>query len=76
LAGRPKIGWENIIKEAVRIMRVNNWTVCIQNGVDGRKQLGRPKLSNGEVVAPEEDDDEYEEEEEEDWSKWTYIRQR
>jgi len=43
LAGRPKIGWENIIKEALRIMRVNNWTMCIQDGVNGRKHLRRQK---------------------------------
>jgi len=30
LAGRSKIGWENDIKEALRIMRVNNWTMCIR----------------------------------------------
>jgi hypothetical protein len=37
LAGRPKIRWENDIKEAVRIMRVNNWAICIQDGVKGRR---------------------------------------
>jgi len=28
-----------------------------QDGVNGRRQLRRPKLSNGDVVAPEEEDD-------------------
>jgi hypothetical protein len=57
LAGRPKFRWENDIKEALRIMRVNNWTICIRDGVNERKQLRRPKLSNGEVVAPEEEEE-------------------
>jgi len=43
-------------------MRVNNWTICIQAGVNGRERLRRPKLSNGEVVAPEEEKEEVEEE--------------
>jgi hypothetical protein len=54
----------------LRIMRVNNWTVCIQDGPNGKNQLRRPKLSNGEVVAPEE------EEEEEDWSTRKDMRRR
>ena len=30
LGGRPKTGWENDIKEDLRIMKFNNWTKCIQ----------------------------------------------
>jgi hypothetical protein len=33
-------------------------------GLNGRKSLGRPKLSNSEVVAPEEEEEEEEEERE------------
>jgi hypothetical protein len=33
LAGRPKIGWENDIKEDLRIMNINNWTKCGQDQV-------------------------------------------
>jgi hypothetical protein len=30
LAGRPKIRWENDIREEnIRIMKINNWTKCI-----------------------------------------------
>ena len=35
LAGRPKIRWENVIKENLRIMKMNNWTKRIQ----GRDKL-------------------------------------
>jgi hypothetical protein len=30
LAGRPKLRWENDIKEDLRIMKINNRTECIQ----------------------------------------------
>jgi hypothetical protein len=28
-----KIGWENDIKEDIRIMKINNWTKCVQDRV-------------------------------------------
>jgi hypothetical protein len=33
LAGRPKIRWKNDMKEVLRIMRINDWTKCIQDWV-------------------------------------------
>ena len=54
LAGRPKIRWENDIKEDLRIMKINNWTKCIQDRVKW-KDLRRTELSNSEGVAPEEE---------------------
>ena len=33
IAGRPKIGWENDIKGDLGIMKINNWTKCIQDQV-------------------------------------------
>ena len=35
-AGRPKVGWENDIKD-LSIIKINNWTICIQGGLNGRK---------------------------------------
>jgi hypothetical protein len=37
LVGRPKVRRGNDIKEVVGIMRVNNWAICIQDGVNGRR---------------------------------------
>jgi len=36
LAGRPKVGWKNDIKD-LRIIKINNWTKCIQDQLNGRK---------------------------------------
>ena len=33
LAGRPKIKWENNVEEELRIMKINNWTKCMQGRV-------------------------------------------
>jgi hypothetical protein len=33
LARKPKIRWENYIKEDIGIMKVANWTECIQDRV-------------------------------------------
>jgi hypothetical protein len=33
LAARPKIKWENYIKEDLRILKINNWTIRIQDRV-------------------------------------------
>jgi hypothetical protein len=32
LAGRPKSRRENDIKGDLRIMKINNWTTCVQEG--------------------------------------------
>lgn len=55
-AGRPKVGWENDTKD-LRIIKINNWSICIQDGLSGRKQLRRPKLSSSELVAPDEEEE-------------------
>jgi transposase len=34
LAARPKIIWENVIKRDLRILKINNWTICIQDRVE------------------------------------------
>jgi hypothetical protein len=34
--GRPKVGWENDIKD-LRIIKINSWTICVQDGLNGRK---------------------------------------
>ena len=61
-AGRPKLMWENDIKEDLRIMKINDWTKCIQVRVKWKEG---PKLSNSEAVAPGDDDDDDDGEEEE-----------
>ena len=33
LGGRPETGWENDIKEYLRIMKISNWTKCMQDRV-------------------------------------------
>jgi hypothetical protein len=35
--GRPKIIWENDIKDYLRSMKINNWTKCIQVWINGRE---------------------------------------
>ena len=54
--------WENDIKEDLRIMKINDWTKCIQVRVKWKEG---PKLSNSEAVAPGDDDDDDDGEEEE-----------
>jgi hypothetical protein len=34
LTGKPKIRWENDIKEDLRTMKINNWTKCVQDQVE------------------------------------------
>jgi hypothetical protein len=29
--GRPKLEWENDIKDDVREMKLNNWRICLQD---------------------------------------------
>jgi hypothetical protein len=62
-AGRPKIVWENDIKEDSRFLKINNWTKCIQVRVKWKE---RSKLSHSEVVAPDCDDDDDDDDEEEE----------
>jgi len=33
MAGRLKIRWENDIREDLRIIKISNWTNCIQDQV-------------------------------------------
>jgi len=42
LAG-PKIKWENDIKEDLRIMKINNWTKCIQDWVKWKEVVEEAK---------------------------------
>jgi len=43
LAGRPKVRWENDIKEDLRIMEINNWTKCIQDRVKWKEVVEKAK---------------------------------
>ena len=61
--GRPKIRWENDIKEDLRIMKINNWENASRIMENGRKLL-RTKISNKEEEEEEEEETEEEEEEE------------
>jgi hypothetical protein len=42
-AGRPKVGWENDIKEDLRIIKINNWTKCIQDQVKWKEVVEKAK---------------------------------
>jgi len=42
LAG-PKLKWENDIKEDLRIMKINNWTKCIQDWVKWKEVVEEAK---------------------------------
>jgi hypothetical protein len=33
ISTRPKLKWENDIKGVLRILKINNWTICIQDRV-------------------------------------------
>jgi hypothetical protein len=44
LAGRPKIIWENDIKENLRIMKINNWRKCIQEWVIWKEVVEKANL--------------------------------
>jgi hypothetical protein len=54
LAGRPKIRWENDIKD-LRTMKINIWTRCVQDRVKWKEVV---EEVNNEVVTPEEEDEE------------------
>ena len=44
LAERPKTGWENGIKEDLRIMKINNWPpICIQDWVKWKEVVEKAK---------------------------------
>jgi hypothetical protein len=43
LAGNPKIIWENAIKKDLRIMKINNWTKCIQEWVIWKEAVEKAK---------------------------------
>jgi hypothetical protein len=53
-AVRRKIGWQNDIKEDLRIMKINNWTKCIED-----------RVKREEEEENEEEEGEWEEENEE-----------
>ena len=55
LLGRPKSRWENDIKEDLGIVKINNWTKCIYNRVNGRKQLKWLRISSSKVAVLEEE---------------------
>ena len=40
---KTKIRWENDIKEDLRIMKINNWTKCIQDWVKWKKVVEKAK---------------------------------
>jgi hypothetical protein len=56
LAWRPKIRWENDIKEYVRIMDINNWTKCMQGRVKWKEVVKKGKTYS-EVIADEEEEE-------------------
>jgi hypothetical protein len=46
LAGRPKIIWENAIKDDLRPMKINNWIKCIQGPVKWKEAVEKAKTLN------------------------------
>jgi hypothetical protein len=56
LQGRPKSRWDDNVKQYICKMRMNNWTVCVQDRGNGEMSLKRVKLSIYEVVKPREED--------------------
>jgi hypothetical protein len=57
LAGNPKIGWENDLKEDLKITKTNNWTKCVPNRVKLKKVVVKVKTIKNVVVAPDEAED-------------------
>jgi hypothetical protein len=45
LAARPKFKWENDIKEDLRILKINNWTICSQDRVNWKVVVEKAKTS-------------------------------
>jgi hypothetical protein len=43
LAGRPRIRWENDIKEDLRVLKTNNWTKLIYGGVKWKEVVERSR---------------------------------
>jgi hypothetical protein len=56
LVGSLNIIWENDIKED-SIMKINNWTKCIQDRIKRKEVCQEAKRTNSEVVAPDEDEE-------------------
>jgi hypothetical protein len=50
---------ETDIREELRIIKLNSGLYASKIGLNGRKSLKWPKLSNSEVVAPEEEELKY-----------------
>jgi hypothetical protein len=55
--GRPQTRWQNDVKNDLNIMKIYNWKDCIQDSINGKKSLRRPKHSMIEVVEPEEEEE-------------------
>jgi hypothetical protein len=43
LAGRPKIRWENDIREDLRIIEISNWTKCIEDQIKWKEVVEKVK---------------------------------
>jgi hypothetical protein len=56
LQGRPKSRWNDNVKQDICKMKIKNWTVCLQDVVNGEMSLRRLKLSIYEVVKPREEE--------------------
>jgi hypothetical protein len=52
--GRPKLIWENDIKNDLKETKLNNWRICIQDRNRWKGIVERPSLSIHEVAAPDE----------------------
>jgi hypothetical protein len=47
--GRPKQRWEDNIIQDIHQLNIKNWTACVQDRMNGKTLLSRPKLSTKEV---------------------------
>jgi hypothetical protein len=52
LGGKIKIRWENDIKEDLRIMKINNWTECIQDRVKWKEIVEKAKSFKNKILPP------------------------
>jgi hypothetical protein len=50
-AGRPKNRWEDDVIKDLKLLKIKNWTKCIQNREEWRR-IVEDKLSKNEVVVP------------------------
>jgi hypothetical protein len=46
LQGRPKSRWDHNVKQDICKMKVNNWTVCVQDSGKWRDVFEKAKTSN------------------------------